>query len=346
MVIPADSTLAAIRKKVRRLTASASEASLSTDDIDQYVNTYYSQDFPYSVKLDQMRSVYTFYTAPNIDRYPLNVNYNMGVRGPFYVDGIQGNFFKDRNQFFNMFPMWPTQFQRPGGDGTQTSFSFTIGAIPFLRGSVTIGAVDVFGATIRISDNGNGILLSNQPNPVVSQPTALENVPGMKNLNTANPGDEVQTIVGTVNYVIGTFAFTLPVAVASGTLINVFVSQYQTGRPYTMLFWNNEFIIRPVPKLVHKLEIETYLTPVQFMNATDSPLLNQLWQLIAIGAAIKVLEDRQDIEGLKNLSLLFDRQEALTLERQGVEEIGQRNATIFSSAQQTQGWNNTGQGWF
>jgi hypothetical protein len=36
----------------------------------------------------------------------------------------------------------------------------------------------------------------------------------------------------------------------------------------------------------------------------------------------------------------FKRQEALALERQGTEEINQRNATIFSSTTPNQGWNN------
>jgi hypothetical protein len=102
MVLQADSTLAAIKKKVRRLTASASASALSEDDLERAINTFYSQDFPYGIKLDQMRSVYTFFTRPYIDRYPLDVNYNQGVRAPIYVEGIRGTFFKDRQQFYNI----------------------------------------------------------------------------------------------------------------------------------------------------------------------------------------------------------------------------------------------------
>src|SRR3990167_8344185 len=100
-VAPSQSTYAQIEQKVRRLTASSSESSLRSADIQQYVNDVYSSDFPYAIKTDQMRSVYTFYTRPNIDRYPLDVNYNQGVRAPMYVEGVQGNFFKDRNEFYN-----------------------------------------------------------------------------------------------------------------------------------------------------------------------------------------------------------------------------------------------------
>ncbi len=420
-VLPADSTLAAIRKKVRRLTASASESSLKTSDIDQYINTYYSQDFPYSIKLDQMRSVYTFFTEPYRDRYPVDVNYNQGFRAPVYVEGIQGNFTKDRQQFNVLWPRFPTKFQQGPStlSGTITAISqptnpcqitsvnhnLTTGAVvtitdvigmtelngnsytitvinantfsldginnttygayvsggswsaanqtfsfqipgPFLSKEVVIGGTDTFGNPITINDNGYGTLQYLIPNPQTSSPAQNTNpaIPGMYNQNRdfepgsgaiISPGLNNPTDIGSVNYVSGQINFTLPggVSTQAGTLLTVWVSQYQTGRPYSLLFWNNEITIRPVPKLVHKVEIETYLTPVQFMETTDSPILTQWWQLIAIGAAIKVLEDRQDMDGVQNLSALFDRQEALVLERQGVEEIFQPNQTIFNSSQ-------------
>lgn len=352
MVVPqADSTLSAIRLKIRRLTASPSESSLTTNDIDQYINTFYNNDFSYAIKLDQMRSVYTFFTQPNIDRYPLDVNYNQGVREPIYFDGIQGYFFKDRQQFFNMWPRWPTLFNPISGDGITQIFNFTVPG-PFLSKEVILGGVSTTGSAISVNDDGNGNLYTQVPNPVVSIPTYNVNppIPGMKNQNTGNPGLETVVNIGTVNYVTGAFAINFaPAGVipAAGMQMTLRVSQYSTGRPYSMLFWNNEFTIRPIPKFIHKVEVETYLSPVQFMNTTDSPILNQWWQYIAIGAAIKVLEDRQDMEGVQNLALLFDRQEALVLERQGVEEINQRNSSLYSGTIMNQGWNNGfGQGWY
>lgn len=351
MSIPqASSTYADIVTKVRRLTASASESSLSAASIAQYIQTYYSQDFPYSVKTDQMRNVYTFFTEPYRDRYPLDVNYNQAVRAPVYVEGIQANFTKDRQQFFNVWPKFPYKYQPISGNGVTTAFSFTIPA-PFLSKEVVLGGVDVNGNPISVNDDGNGNLQLQIPNPVTSTPPQFNPpvtnppIPGMHNLNLGNPGlnnVNTQTLdpslvpypggIGTVNYVTGAFAINFPVAPAAGTVMTLWVSQYQTGRPYSLLFWNNEFTIRPVPKLIHKVEVETYLTPVQFLQTTDNPIVQQWWQLIAIGAAIKVLEDRQDMEGVQNLSILFDRQEALVLERQANEEIFVPNYTIFNSS--------------
>lgn len=352
MTVPqADSTLVAIRTKIRRLTASSSESALTTATMDQYINTYYSQDFPYSVKIDQMRSVYTFFTRPNIDRYPIDVNYNQGLRAPVYIEGIRGNLFKDRGQFYALWPRFPTKFQPISGNGTTTSFQFNIPG-PFLSKEVVLGGIDSSGTSISVNDDGNGNLQLQVPNSQTSVPAQFNPpisnpaIPGMKNLNTGNPGlinvntQTVNTLtsvnfpggIGTVDYVTGDFNINFPVAPASGTQMTLWVSQYQTGRPNDVLFWNNEITIRPVPKLIHKVEIEAYLTPVQFLASSDSPILNQWWQLIAIGAAIKVLEDRQDMEGVQNLAVLFDRQEALVLERQGVEEIFQPNLTMFNSS--------------
>lgn len=348
MVVQADSTLAMIRKDVRRLTASSSESALSTNDIDQYINTSYNQDFPYAVKLDQMRSVYTFYTAPNIDRYSLDVNYNQGVRAPFYVDGIQGSFYKDRDQFYKVWTRFPTISQPITGDGVTQSFSFTIGSIPFLRKEVTLGGVDVSGSPIRVSDDGSGNLYVQTPNPVVSVPAYTSTSPGMYNLNTSNPGQNLHTYVGTVNYVTGAFSINFALAgltPISGQQMTLFVAQYQTSRPYSLLFWNNEFIIRPVPQLVHKCEIEVYMTPVQFLNTTDVPILNQWWQLISIMASKKILQRRQDMEGVSYMDSLYKEQMGLVLERQGIEEIGQANVTIYNGATQVGNYAGFTQGW-
>jgi hypothetical protein len=445
MVTQASSTLADIKRKVRRLTTSASTAALSESDLEFAINTFYNNDFPYGIKLDQMRSVYTFYTTPYIDRYPLDVNYNQGVRAPMYVDGIQGNFFKDRDQFYRMWPRWPTKFQQAAetlsgtiiaatqanpcqitsnnhglftGDvvtitsvvgmvqlndnpytitvvdannftlndvdatlftayvsggtwtGSNRSFIFTVGTVPILSKEVIIGGVDTSGNPITIADDGNGNLFYQVPNPVVSVPVqginypvdvpnaqfpnipteySLKPIPGMKNLNDFNPGLYKISSIGTVNYVTGRMSFILPsgVSLAAGTLLTVRVSQYQPGRPYSLMFWNNEFTVRPVPKEIHKIEIETYLTPCQFLETNQDPILNQWAQYIAYGAAREILRERQDMEGVANLEEGFLRQEALVLERQGVEEINQRNTTIYSSTVQTQGWNNGfGVGWY
>lgn len=373
-VAQADSTYAMIEKKVRRLTASASSASLSSADIQQAVNTFYNQDFPYAIKLDQTRSVYRFLTIPNVDRYPVDVNNMQGFRAPVYFQGIQGNFFKNRDQLFNLYPRYPTQFQPVGGDGVTTSFTFSLFAnnvnpypqtnFGILSGNLVIGGIDVNGNPIRIVDDGgavvnsfgigsnttSGQLLFIQQNNVgdnvyldgtnAQQPA----IPPQSPLPIPSPptSPPSQLYVGTVNYVTTQITVNFPVAPAAGSMITVWAPTYQVGRPYNLLFWNNEFTIRPVPDQVYQVEVETYQTPSQFMNTTDNPVLNQWWQYLAYGAAVEILRERQDMEGVQNLMEGFKRQEALVLERQAIEEIQQPNITLFNTTQTGYGY---GSGW-
>lgn len=352
MVVQANSTYAKIETAVRYYTASASQQALPSSTIQEAVNWFYSNDFAYGVKVDQMRSVYTFFTQPYIDRYPLDVNYNQGVREPVYIEGVRGTFSKDRGEYFNTWPKWPTLFNNLiVGDGSTTVYNFTIPA-PFLSREVVIGTVDINGKAVSINDDGNGNLNMQIPNAVLTVPAPITNVyppaapiPGMLNQNTGNPGLNALYQVGNVNYVTGQVYLNFAVAPAADATITIWVSQYQPGRPYSLLFWNNEFHVRPIPKYIHKVEVETYLTPVQFMQTTDQPILSQWCDLIALGAAIRILSYRQDMDGVENLAKLYDRQQGLALERQGVEEIGSRNATIYSSSQpgnQTIGVNGIG----
>jgi hypothetical protein len=447
VVVQADSTYSFIETKVRRLTASASEAALKSTDIQASVNTFYNNDFPYAIKLDQVRTVYKFLTIPNVDRYPVDVNNCQGFRAPVYFEGIQGNFFKNRDQLYNLYPRYPTQYQQGivsisgtisaisqptnptqitsighdlstgatiliqnvGGmiqlndnnyqitvldadnftldgvdntsytpytsGGTWTSTSQNVSFILFgnnvnpfpapnfgiLSTQVVIGGIDINGDPIRIIDDGGAVvnalgvgsntttgkLIFVRQNAVGNniyidslnqQQSALPNyspLGGQQNANIPNtaypPTPLTSQYCGTVNYVTTQIDITLPVPAAPGTQLNIWAAQYQVGRPYNLLFWNNEFTIRPVPDNVYLVEIETYQTPSQFMQTTNHPILNQWAQYIAYGAAMEILRDRQDIEGVENLREGFKRQEAMVLERQAIEEIQQPNITMFNT---------------
>ncbi len=441
-VLPSDSTYSFIERKVRRLTASASESMLRSAEIQQAVNLFYSQDFPYAIKLDQTRQVYKFLTIPNVDRYPVDDNLYQGFRAPVYFQGVQGNFFKNRDQLFNLFPRFPIQFQQspttivniitaialPSGGSvrittpdttllktgdyvtindvvgtvelngntyqiqvlsinsfalvgtngffftpyvsggtwitTNTTFSFTLfgnNVNPFpqpnfgiLSTQVVIGGIDINGNPIRIIDDGGGVVNSYGVGSNTTQGRLLfinqNNVGDNVFLTGANiqkpaipdlspipipspPVSLTRQYCGTVNYLTTEINIVLPVDLMPGTQLNIWCSTYQVGRPYNLLFWNNEFTIRPVPDNVYLCEVEVYQTPSQFMMTNDNPVLNQWAQYLAYGASLEILRDRQDMEGVQNLMEGFQRQEGLVLERQACEEIGQPNITLFNSTQ-------------
>lgn len=319
MVTQADNTLVQIRKKVRRLTSSPNETSLSTSDIDEYINSFYTQDFVYAIKLNQLRSVKSIYTTANIETYSLDVNEYQGIRSPVYFEGFQGTLYKDRNQFYNVYPKYASKSTVATGDGSTVSFPFTYTSIPFLRNEVVISTVATTGDTIKVIDDGNGNLVN---------------------------ADNTAQNAGTINYVTGVTNLnytTIGLVPASTEPIVSWVVQYEASKPLAMLFWNNEIKIRPVPDGVYKVEFEVYQTPTAFLSTNDSPIIYQWKDYIACGVAVKILEDRGDIEGSQSVLEIMMRQEGLVLSRQSIEEIGQRNGTIYSS--NYGGPNDFGQNW-
>lgn len=303
MVSTANSTLTAIRNKVRRLVASPSTSKLSDDLLDEYINTYYSQDMPSSLKLEKLRVEYKFYTTPNIDTYAVDKNLYQDVDCPVYVEGVESILYKDRTQFYRQWPQSLVSSIPATGDGTTDPISFTLSPVPFLRNSLLLWTTNVSGDVVKIIDDGAGGF-------VTTSGTA---------------------VVGSVNYITGAVSgLVIDPAVANGENINVWVYPYSATRPMAALYWQDQIILRPVPDGVYEISVEAYQTPTQFMATNSVPELNQWWQLIAAGAALRILQDRQDNDGVASVREVYEEQRGLALERDATNGIGVRNATIFS----------------
>ncbi len=116
---PPGNTLANIQTKVRRLTRTPSEAQLSDDDLNNYINTFVVYDFPEHLRMFNLRTSFTFITNPYQDVYPTDTasfvgvttndlynfqNLYLTVHPPFYVAGYQTFFTQSREQFFGIYP--------------------------------------------------------------------------------------------------------------------------------------------------------------------------------------------------------------------------------------------------
>jgi len=138
---------------------------------------------------------------------------------------------------------------------------------------------------------------------------------------------------GSIDYVTGALSLTFPIAPDADEAINIWYYWYTAGRPYAVLYWKNELIVRPVPDKVYRVEVEAYKYPDQFTDDENTPILKQWWQWLALAASIIILSERQDMEGVTNLAPILERQERLIRNRKANEEIGQRNATIYEGSQ-------------
>ena len=303
----ATSTLAQIRKKVRRLTASPDEAQLTTAELDEYIDTVYEQDFPSQLKVWQLKDTYSFVTTPNVDKYlfPINTYHTADV--PVYCDGYQIEYSQSREMFYGQWPFANFQSTINTGDGLVAGpYTFTLTQIPVLPNNVTISTTNNAGNQMVVEDNGSGVLVDFGGT----------------------------TVRGQINYVTGVGTVTFSAIVPDGAQIIARTVPYVASRPMSILYFQNYFILRPVPDKVYRVVVTVYRTPSQFIDLTAPdaaavPQLNRWWQFLAFGAAIKVLQDRMDTDTIAQVLPFYEEQRSLIVYNTAAQNHNQRAPSIY-----------------
>jgi len=371
-------TLTNIQIKVRRLTRSPSEALLTTSALNEYINTFVVYDFPEHLRTFNNRTTFNFWCNPFQDVYPTdelsfgesanpeqNPLYNfqnkyLTVHKPFYIAGFPSFYSQSPGQFYSIFPRI-NSIQTIGvtGDGATVTFTGNLntqGIVPsptfgaqqatcYLKNNVLFESVDI---------NGNGLTLTDVPcldattgNPTVwgnlytpaNQPTEI---PLITNYNTLPTLPDEVIPNNYINYVTGQFVITFDIAPKAGFAINSQTVLVQTGRPRYILFYDNQFTLRPVPDQPYQINFEVYSRPTWLMENDSVPELEELWQFIALAAAKKVFEDRLDMDSVALILPEYKKQEELCLRRTLVQYANERVATIYTEqtgvSANTWGW--------
>lgn len=333
--VPTNSTLAAIRAKVRRLTRSLSEAQLSTADLDQYINTSVLYDFPETLRLFNLRENLVFYTQPNVAKYATNTtnpadplydftNRYITVHPPVYVAGRQIQFTQSQQEFLSYWPENEFITSPAQGDGITVNFTGAVPNVPLLRDTVNFTSID---------NLGNGMVLYDVPNPGTTLTGSLF-VSG-----TNAPA-------GTINYTTGLFNITFPSAPAANIPVRSQSFSYIAAIPTICLFFDAQFEFRPVPDQSYKVQVEVYVQPTQLLAAGDVPKLSEWWQYISYLAAKKIFEDRQDIESVQAIMPELKNQERLVLRRTLIQQSNERASTIYVYGKAPYNWGNQYYGQF
>lgn len=312
--MPTD-TLNDIRIMVRRIVKATTESALTTAELDKYIDTYYIYDFPEHLKSISLWETYTFFTEANVDRYNFSSDQTyLEVRPPVYIAGYESFFSQSEAYFYRLYPK-VTFNENFSGDGTDV-YSFTLSNTPLLQNEFLFTYFN--GATtVNLVDNPQGAASGN---------IIVQGVPA--------------TVYGTVNYLTGLVTITsLPSVVPSGNNnISIQYVPYVASRPQAVLFYNDQFVVRPVPDQGYKVTIEAYKRPTSLANANDVPEIRQWWQLIALGAALKIFRDRSDFENIRSFAPLHDEQLNLATRRTIIQYTTERSPTIYTE-QVTGQWN-------
>lgn len=338
--------LEAIRIKARRLTRSPSTAQLSDADLDQYINTFILYDFPEHLRLFSLRTTLTFYTQPGQDVYqtvtsPTNdplynfKNKYIAIHQPVFISGIPAYFTQWRDVFYGQWPqtnqVQNTLIQGNGGTGPFTGVINSFPPFPFSSGPQT-GAILQNSMIFTMLDT-NGTAMQLVDYPVSNSLGAL----GLPNLPQTLPSP-----FGQINYFTGAFTVVFP----NNTLNNVsnvlyaeFVP-YIPGKPISVLYYDNQFTLRPVPDKSYPVQVEADIRPTELLQSTDVPKIEQWWQFVAYGAAKKIFEDRMDMDSVQMILPEFMKQMNLVNRTSLVQQANERTVTIYTQGK-SYGW-----GWY
>ena len=311
----ADSTLAAIRLKVRKLARVPSVQQMSDAEIDEQINAFVLYDFPSQLRLFALKETFKFYTTPYVDTYSTvtapatNPLYNfknkyISIHPPFYMAGLRAQFTQSLDAIYNVYSKINFKQQIGTGDGLTTAFAGTLSNHPVLQNNVMFSSVDGI---------GNQILLTDVPNtPLVGDLV-----------------DSTGLAVGLIYYTTGVYTFNFGVAPALGQSIFAQTVPYSPALPVMMCYYNDTFILRPVPDGVYSVEMDVYARPTELL-AGQSPKLEQWWQFIAYGAAKKVCEDRLEMELVQLLMPEYENQKEQVLNTTIVQNSNKRMTTPFA----------------
>ncbi len=186
---------------------------------------------------------------------------------------------------------------------------FANSAVPSRVQNILITANVSLGNTLNVTDDGNGNLI----------------------------GDCTS---GTIDYdsgLITNLSFTQ--AVPQGEPIIIQYNPATLAIPLSIMFFQNQFTLRPIPDKGYTVELIAYRQPSQALLGSTNPdepvltgtaELNEWWELLAVGAAKKIFEDRWDADGVALMDkTLFERY--AVAEARTYAQIGsQRINTIFA----------------
>lgn len=330
--------------------------------IVDYINDFYLLDFPEHLRTLKLRDFYQFTTLPNVGTY--NVPNNIyQIYDPVYVDGYQISWHQYPESFYRIWPEFnfidQNLFIPDGTSGTASDpFVFTLTQTPIQQGTVSIGLQpNVDGAVPTLMET-----FTDQDSPCLLDQPLLEQFtnPGIL---TSNLGGS-----GTIDYLTGDVTLTYITAPPNGTSSSCHYHPYVASRPRDIMFFQQQLFLRPIPNDTYIIKLMSYMQPtVVISNLTNAgtnptspapgvysqftspltdpldgqqPLFQEWWQVLAYGAAIKILIEEGDYAEAEKLKGPFEENKLLAQRKCLKQLANQRIPTRYAESNQTgtAGW--------
>ena len=271
---------------------------------------------------------------------------------PVYIGGYQSYMTQSRENFYRVNPQLKFLQQSVAvGSGVPGPYSFTLMNTPILQGFKPNppGAYSgLFTDILPKFINWNVLITAQGPAGAGGLPTWFSLVDdGNGNLVSLDETTLPYTVQGTINYLTGAVTINqfvdsslVAVNIPLNNPINAQYTPYQPTRPQSVVFYQDQFMVYPIPDQVYTVSFECYKYPFAFTSPgvinTEVPQLREWWELIALGAADKIFADNGDIENMTKYRPLLDEKMRLAQRRTIVQYASERTATIYTEQSQWQ----------
>ncbi len=203
---------------------------------------------------------------------------------------------------------WTTLVQTNLGSPNVPGVSQGAPAYPAQRCQNILITANFATGTCNVTDDGNGNLIGD--------------------INLGFPA-------GTIDYLTGQISgLYFNQSIPGGNQIQIQYNGIVPSIPLAVLFFQNSFILRPIPDRGYTIELTAYRQPTQALAQTGAnvgtPELSEWWELLAFGAAKKIFEDRLDSDGVALMDKSLQEKYQLAYTRTYAQLSKQRTQTIYA----------------
>ena len=337
--------LASIIAKVRRLASAQDTLQFPTNanpsdpnsvGITDYINSFYLYDFPAQFRSLKLKDKYTFNTQYGVDTYAFNSEQYTTIEMPCYCAKREIALFTDPWSFYGVNFNWQYQENFTYGNNTSGPYSGLTTANPIIR------SVNNNPANIAGTPNIPGVSQGNPGFPAgrVQNILITANIANGDTVNVTDDGNGglIGDCLGggSINYATGQISnLTFTQVIPGGANIQIQYNPTVPSIPLSIMFYQNQFTLRPVPDQGYTIELTAFRQPSQALmaggNDLGTPELSEWWECLAIGAAKKMYEDRLDSDGIALMDKMLQEKYQLCYTRT-YAQLGSNNRinTIFA----------------
>ncbi|SRR5258706_535399 len=227
------------------------------------------------------------------------------------------------NGFTTAAPLIASVNNDPGTSSNQNLY-FPQGRVQNILITANVIGANGVGETQNITDDGQGNLIQIfQTSNNTNQEYGWTYYRQYASSTPTIPGN------ATINYQTGqiiglAFAQSIP----AGTPIQIQYNPKKFSIPLAIMFYQDQFTLSPTPDSGYTIELTCYRQPIQALLASDmngNPELSEWWEILSVGAAKKIFEERLDSDGVifidKMLKERYDIIETRTYAQIGQERI-------------------------